>query len=96
LFFYFGEHGGGRNGRTAGEVRGLIVETGPGTGWETAGRTAAGGLIWKNKTLQGQVFGERRGSGGLLISHYLARREQGAGGGISLLPLPGAAGKHAL
>ena len=63
MFFYFGKQVGGRDGRTAWEGRGLFVEMGLKEGWEAAGRVAAGGLIWKNKALQGQVFDARRGEG---------------------------------
>ena len=37
LFFYFGEQVGGRDGRTAGEGRGLIVEMGREEGWRRPG-----------------------------------------------------------
>jgi hypothetical protein len=37
LFFYFGEQGGERDGRTAGEGRGLFVEMGREDGWRRPG-----------------------------------------------------------
>jgi hypothetical protein len=96
LFFYFGEQVGGRYGRTAGEGRGLIVETGQGTGWEAAEWAAAGGLIWKNKAFEEQELDARRGlgAGGIDIHFPLpgalqVRSGRGAGRRVVLFPLPG-------
>ena len=79
LFFILGNKGG-RPGRKPERAGDLFVEMGREEGWAAAGRAGAGGLIWKNKALQGQVFDARRGkgadkvrAGGLFSFQYRAR-----------------------